>query len=287
MHYSPDLLAAVSKVRKATEALEAARRAVEDDKIGRRTSRWARLMDWLFDTTVEVRLGEAGNAFDLAHQSAIAVAQRWIVTAAKVELADNPVDHQRHSEQMTRVFSAFKRSKQTGEWLALAEDAYDKLQTAASDCSSASSTELLDLVTHSKGISILSAISNDSAASSIRRANIAVTVLEASLTRRTTASDIELPSDMLDLIVDLTFEPAFDILSWLSMGKLHEAERECQRVASAIAPLRTRLRASHATALSKHNAEWLHLKSIEAPYLVKASQQVPPSLMCEVPQGFD
>lgn len=244
-------------------------------------------MDWLFDTSVEVRFAEAGNALNLAHQSGLAVAQRWIVSAAKDELAQNPVDHQKHSEQLARVSRAFKRSQQTGHWHALAEDAYRKLQAAASDCSSASSTEFLDLLSKNKGISILSTISTDSAASSIRSANQAVRALEAALPKRAVESNIAQPSDMLDLIVDLTFEPAFDILSWFTMSKLNDAEQECRRVANVLAPLRTRLQAIHAAAASKHSTEALHLKSIEAPYLANATQQVPASIKCPVPQGFE
>ncbi|HDS1721464.1 hypothetical protein NPS53_08145 [Pseudomonas putida] len=287
MQISTELLESASVVRKANAALATAQQAVREDKARRKISRWARLVDWLFNTRVEVQLAEAHGRLSRAKSNGNQAARQWMVEAAKHELAGNPSDSQCHAEQANRVSSTHKRCQKLGHWFQLADSAHSFLESAADACRSASSMEFLDLVTKNKGIDMLSSWETDSAARSIRSANDAVRALAAALPKRSASSDIDQPSDLLDLMVDLTFEPAFDILSWFNMSKLNDAERDCRRVAEQVAPLKEQLRVAYSEATSKHRTEVQKLTSIEAPYLAKAAARVPDLIRCSPPNSFE
>lgn len=287
MEVTKELLESASKVRLANTTLAAAQQAVREDKERRKHSRWARLVDWLFNTRVEVQWAKAHAALAATKSTGHQAARAWMVAAAKKELAGHTVDGQHHAEQSQRVSRASKRSKQIGHWFDLADAAYDSLQSAASACSSAAGMELLDLVTTNKGIAAASTWETDNAARSIRSANEAVQLLAAALPKRSATSDIDQPNDMLDLILDLAFAPSFDVLSWFSMSRLNDAERDCRRVAEQIAPLRDKLRVSYSDASAKHRAEVERLRSIEAPYLAQAASRVPELIRCAPPASFE
>jgi len=284
---STELLESASVVHKANAALATAQQAVREDKARRKSSRWSRLVDWLFNTRVEVQLAEAHARLSRAKSNGNQAARQWMIEAAKHELARNPADSQLHTAQSGRVSSTYERSQKLGHWFQLAEEAYSALQSATSACRSASSMEMLDLLTTNKGIAVASSWETENAARSIRNANQKVQDLSAALPRRSAATEIDQPSDFLDLIVDLAFEPSFDILSWFNMSRLDDAARDCQRVAEQIEPLREKLRSAHSNATITHRSEVQRLRSIEAPYLAQAAVKVPDLIRCSPPNGFD
>ncbi|NVL48672.1 hypothetical protein F2S72_01520 [Pseudomonas syringae pv. actinidiae] len=287
MHLTGELNNSVLTIRNARIALAAAERAVQEDKQRRSYSRWARLVDWLFNTKVEARFSDAQAELSEATGAGDKIATRWIIETAKADLSLSPGDSQRHAEQTVRLSKADKRKQKVGHWYGLADSAHCMLLAAASNCDSASNMEMLDLVTSNKGISLLSSLETSDAADSIRVANEAVRSLADALPQRAGADDIDQPTDLMDLILDLSIDPPLDFLSWFNLTKLDDAAAECRRVAEQIAPLRAKLHSTLADVTSKCRAELQMLRDVEAPYLIHATSMVPDLIKCPVPQGFD
>ena len=93
MQISTELLESASVVHKANAALATAQQAVREDKARRKSSRWSRLVDWLFNTRVEVQLAEAHARLSRAKSNGNQAARQWMIEAAKHELAPVSYTH--------------------------------------------------------------------------------------------------------------------------------------------------------------------------------------------------
>jgi len=287
LHTSLELHYWAAKINAAGIDLIHAQQATLDDKALRQYSVWARLYDWLFPTQAEKQEATASDLLALTKWQAQQAAFAWIKSSAERNLSLHRADCQRHADQLVRVGRSRKRLEDVKNWYSLSEVAIDKLSRAAADCESASTTELLDLVSTSKAISALSSLEASSAANSVRMANAAVRALAEALPKRTAAYDVAVPDDMLDLVADLVFAPSFDVLSWLNMDKLDDAARECRQLADKLAPTHDRIKSAVEAANARLGGDINALKAIEKPYLTAAAALVPSIIQCKTPETIE
>ena len=273
----------LKRIQEARDHFEDAQSRVEQDKIARRASLWARIVDYFTNTPVERDLTDQRDELIAVMTSAGMAAEKWINGQARDTLRLSAADSQRHSAQLQRIANAKKRHDRVQPLLRLVNDACDKLDQARRDCESASDVELLDLVTTSKAASVWSSMETSGAADSIESAHRAVKALAAALPKRATAAEIDIPNDMLDLFVDIAFEPALDVLSWFNMGRLDDAARQCRKASEKIDPLQAQLKRLSATTRQKIAEEMAALHAIELPHLQAAAAQVPKGINFGMP----
>lgn len=283
MQVSTELLGWADRIRAAAQNLEEAKRSMEEDKQRRQNSLWARFVDLLTTTPAEKAVEHERSQLTAAMTSAGRAAEKWICAEARSSLQRSPADAQRHRAQVQRTVNAQERLNRVQPLLSLAETAHDKLDLARRDCESASNVEMLDLVTTNKAVSVWSSMETSSAADSIESARSAVRALANALPKRSEAVSIEAPDDMLDLFVDIVFQPAIDVLSWFNMGRLDDAARQCRNAAEKLSPLLSQLKTLRAKTAARLTAENDALRALEVPYLQAAAALVPGEIRFNVP----
>ncbi|EMP3151670.1 hypothetical protein WDX82_005127 [Salmonella enterica] len=267
----------------ATGDLSRAQQALRDDKNRRQSSLRGRFVDWLTSTPAEKDVEDKTERLAAISANASKAAQQWIVNEARAGLQSSAEDMRRHTEQGQRIENARKRQERAGRLLDLAQTADEKLAEARSDCESASTTELLDLVSTNKALSVLSTFETSDAADSVKEAAAALKALSEALPKRSAAAEFDMPDDFLDLVVDLAIAPVFDILSFFNMQRLDKAASQCREASEKLAPLLARLQKLHHETLLRVSAEEAALRVIEAPYLQAAAALVPPTIRVQVP----
>lgn len=275
-------------LRTASLALSIAQQNVRTDKEARKRSFWARIADLLLQSEAEKTEEQA--AAELAHVQAQArtFAGQWVVSTAKAALAGCEGDYARYLTQRERVATATKRHNQIDKWRGLAQDAYTQLLRAADDCSSASTTEMIDLFSSNKAVSAISSISTSSAADSVRsRATRALQALSEALPKRASSESFAEPDDLFDLLVDLAIAPSLDIFSWINMGKLDDAADQCRKAAEKVESTLNKLNESVSRAAANREAEQQQLSQIAAPYIQAAAKQVPSNFGVQVPASIE
>ncbi|MCS7527128.1 hypothetical protein N0609_12505 [Pseudomonas aeruginosa] len=287
MELSPELHAWSEKLRTASIALSKAQDHVRLDKDARKPSLWARIVDYLFQTKAEKSEEQAAAELANVQAQAQAFAARWIVAEAMASLANDEADYPRYLAQRERVAMATKRHTQVDNWRGLAQDAHSLLISAADECSSASTTEMIDLFSSNKAVSVISSVSTSSAADSVRKANRALQALSEALPKRASAESFALPDDFFDLLVDLAIAPSFDFLSWINMGKLNHAEDQCRKAAEKVEATLIKLNESVSRAYAQRNSEQQKLRKIAAPYLQATAERVPSSFGVSQPLLID
>ncbi|WP_427121422.1 hypothetical protein [Pseudomonas aeruginosa] len=287
MELSPELHAWSERLHAASLALSEAQQEVRFDKESRSPSLWARIVDFLLQTKAEKSEEQAAAELANVQAQAQAFAGRWIVATAKASIANDDADYARYITQRERVAKAIKRHIKIDKWRQLAQDAHSQLLSAADDCSSASTTEMIDLFSSNKAVSVISSISTSSAADSVRRATRALQALSEALPKRATSESIAEPDDFLDLLVDLAIAPPLDIFSWINMGKLDDAADQCRKAAEKVEATLNKLNESSASAAAHREAEQQQLSQIAAPYILAAAKQVPSSFGVKVPTSLE
>ena len=192
-----------------------------------------------------------------------------------------------HQSLSTAFDKANARYLRVADWLRLVEMADRKLREAADNCESASTMEVLDLVSTNKAFSAMSYVSTSDASDSVRDAKRALQDVIDALPNRADTPDIGEPDDLLDLVFDFSFSPSIDILSWLNMSALDDAASGCRRARDKLKGLHEKL--LPLSGECSHKAEVLakQLRAMEAPFLAAAAAQVPIPLRQEPPVGFD
>ncbi len=284
---SPELHAWSEKLRTASLALSIAQQRVRADKEARKHSFWARFADLLLQS--KAKKTEELAAAELAHVLAQAktFAGQWVVSTAKTALAGCEADYARYLAQRERVATATKRYNQTDKWHGLAQDAHNHLLRAADDCSSASTTEMIDLFSSNKAVSVISSFNTSSAADSVRRATRALQALSEALPKRASSESFAEPDDLFDLLVDLAIAPSLDIFSWINMGKLDDAADQCRKAAEKVEATLNKLNESVSRAAANREAEQQQLSQIAAPYIQAAAKQVPSNFGVQGPASIE
>lgn len=275
-----------AEVRAALEAVTQARTALAGDKLQRSGSLVARLVDVLTTTPPEKVLVEAEGRLGTAREAGWSAARAWILATATARLAAQPAEAQRHREQTLRLARAQRRAGHAQRWHRLARDAEDGLSAARQACSSACDSEYLDLLTTSKTISAVSALATSKARDAIGRARRAVQALSDAFPKRSAQPDIEQPDDLLDLVIDLSFEWSFDVGSLFNIDKLDTAAIQCEQAADRLRPLVVRLARLAVDTKARAEQDAAALRAIEAPFIEAAAAEVPELLRVPVPAGF-
>lgn len=274
----------VEQLELAERRVASAQLAVAEDKAARSGSLVARLVDAISTTAPEAALSVAERQLECTTKQLRIEARAWIRENARQKLDSNPKDNARHVQLSQEVEGIEIRLARIWGWLNLANDADSKLSTAASMCSSASSMEVFDLCSNNNAISLISAGNTGDANRALQSARAAVKRLARALPNHTDELDVELPNDTLDLVVDLAISPVLDVLSWFNIGTLNNARDDCLRAQQAIRPLLKQLRRLERNLCSQRDAGRQALRSLEAPYIGAAAEQVPAVLDVPIPK---
>lgn len=257
------------------EALIDAEAKVEADKRLRRNSGLrARLVDLFTETPVEHELAVRSEAYRLVKARIHQELSLWFRNETMRLVQSSPVAGE-HSRTEASLVTLESRLAKARKWVDLARDASDALEHAQDQCESASNTEMLDMVTSSKAISLVSSMDTSSARIAVSDAQNAVKSLKEALPTRTQQSEISVPDDLVDLTLDFVFAPTIDFLSFMNMNSLDSAASKCDEIRRAIEPLSARLDVL-VTNLREKKSETLKLLSyIEAPFMEQIKVRIP------------
>lgn len=287
MQNSHEIQTWVDQIAIATSDLSRAQQALRDDKHRRQSSLRARFVDFLTDTQAEKDVQDKTERLAAISAKASKNARQWIINAAIAGLQSSKEDMCRHAEQLQRIDNAKNRHNRASRLLDLAQTAHNKLEEARDDCESASTTEMLDLVSKNKALSLLSAFETSDAAETVKEATAALKALSQALPKRANATEFDIPDDFLDLVLDLSIDPAFDILSFFNMQSLDKAASQCREASKKLAPLLSRLQKLNDETAARVTAEQATLHAIEAPYLHTAAAHVPQVIRVQVPSSLE
>ena len=126
----------------------------------------------------------------------------------------------------------------------LLQIADNKLSLASTDTDHTAKTELLDIFTKSKAISLWSSYASSSAQRSLQEAKQAINNLNQALAviaEEKLDYDADIPIDILDLSVDLFFSPNMDILSMSNFSSLYSASSKFSQMKQALSDLDNKL----------------------------------------------
>lgn len=286
MHNKHEIQALADQITSATNDLSKAQQALRDDKKRRQSSLRGMFVDWLTSTPAEKEVQDKEERLSTISAEASKTARKLIISEAVSGLQSSPEDMRLHAEQCQRLNNANKRQERIRRLLDLARAAHNKLEEASSDCESASTTELLDLASTNKALSLLSTFETSDAADSVKEATAALKALSQALPKRAEATEFDMPDDFLDLAVDLALAPTFDIFSFFNMQSLDKAASQCREASKKLAPLLSHLQNLHAETAARVTTEQAALHAIEAPYLHAAAALIPPTIRVQVPTSL-
>lgn len=270
------------KLINAEEAVISARVIMNNEQLAMKLAPpkplFSRIYEWFLSpktTPAQVALCDAETSFKVAKVSAYRAAQQWVRLCAEYRLADNAVDTQQCQRLQASLDNAQKRKETLRRLQELADTARRCFRKALADSKSASDMELFDLVSTNTGISILSTMETEDAASSLRQAKKSLHDLAEAMPKRSSHQEIEIPDDWLDLAFDFCFEPFFDFLSWSNMEKLDSAASKCEQVIDAIEPLLSKLNNTIQCLSAKIDNDTAAIKAIEKTYVEAAIADLP------------
>jgi hypothetical protein len=271
----------------AQAQLSARELAVAEDKAGRQGSLVGRLADFLFDTAAEKAADAARVKADDLRMEAIEAVGEVVVADAMRSLSTDPDAMRRRAAQVERLRAARDGERQALRIIALAETARDAFDDAAEACSSASSMELMDAFTTNKGISAMSSMSNSSARSSVEDAKEALSNLRNVVSSASEVNGrVDVPDDLLDLVLDFALDLPFDFLSWSNKSKLDAAEKQCEEAKGSIESLIEKLRYSLERVRKTCEREDEALEALDRPYIERSAEAVPASLRFAIPKSI-
>lgn len=282
-----DLEDVASRFQAAASQLSSCELAVAQDKAGRRGSMTRRLLDYLFDTAPEKALEAAEDRMAVARKEAADAVTIAVSGAAMrlLSLASSDVD--RRKVQFERLRAVREGSRSAEKMLGLAKRARSALHKASEACSSASSMELMDTVSSNKGISVMSSVSTSNARSAVAEAQEALADLRNAVDAAARLkADVDVPDDMLDLVIDFAIDLPFDFLSLMNMSKLDSAGEKCDEAKDAVSAIIPRLKKDVDLAREALQREESALAAIDGPYIRKASVSVPAPLHFAIPRSM-
>ncbi|MCV9964241.1 hypothetical protein OIU34_20355 [Pararhizobium sp. BT-229] len=263
-------------------ALNFATQRLVADKDRRKGSIVARLVDFVSETDAEEEERKAREEFDRIKEETIADVAGRLHKLAMSSLSEDPAEASRRAAQDALCKQARSVLEDVERLLELARDARDKLTTAASACSGASSMEMMDAFTSNKGISAMSSISTSNAKSSLNTAGEALRALSQALPKRSHDLGAEAPNDFLYLVLDFADFP-IDFLSWMNMGALDTAEEKCKDASVHVAKVIDELVVVEDRRRQTYERENALLLEIDLPYLLTAAEYVPQAIRFAIP----
>lgn len=271
----------------AASQLSSCELAVAQDKAGRRGSMIRKLLDYLFDTAPEKTLEAAEDRMAVVRKEAADAVTIAVSGAAMRLLSLASTDVDRRKVQFERLRTVREGSRSAEKMLGLAKRARSALHKASEACSSASSMELMDTVSSNKGISVMSSVSTSNARSAVAEAQEALAALRNAVDAASRLkADVDVPDDMLDLVIDFAIDLPFDFLSLMNMSKLDSAGEKCDEAKNAVSAIIPRLKKDVALAREAVQREEAALAVIDGPYIRQAAATVPPTLRFAIPHSM-
>jgi hypothetical protein len=276
--FEENLLAAEGCVKSARLLRET---EITAEKLAPKKPLLVRIKDWFFEpkpTLAQIAVRDAEAGWVVEKTAARKAAEDWVKFSVGYWLARNAVDTEKHQSLKKSLENTQKRERKVRRLRELVVTANSRFIAAKRDCESASSMEMLDLMSNNKGISLLSTLQTSDASSSISSARRALRELMDVMPKRVGKQEIENPDDWLDLAFDLSFDPIFDVFSWINMGKLDDAAKQCEKAINSLSALLKKLDGTIRGLKIKIDNDTAAMKAIEKPYIDAALAELPSKL---------
>ncbi len=286
MHQVDDKRSELTELEKklisAEDAVISARAIRENELLSVQLARskpfLSRIYEWFSSpktTSAQIALRDAEAKLTVAKVSAYRASQQWVRLSADYRLANNAIDTQECQRLQASLENTKKRKEKVLRLKELAGTTHRCFIKALADSKSASDMEFIDLVSTNTGISFLSTMETEDAASSLRQAMKSLRDLTEAMPKRASHQDIEIPDDWLDMAFDLGFAPFFDFLSWNNMEKLDTAASKCEQVIEEIEPLLNKLDKIIQCLSANIDNDTAAIKAIEKPHIEAAIADLP------------
>ena len=189
----------------------------------------------------------------------------------------NPKVAAQHRELLTEIACCSEQAQRAEEWAELAWSAHSTMLAAKRQCSSASTTELFDLVSKNKAVAAWSTFDSQAAGAAVAKANRAVAALRASLPEHESLrlARVPIPSDVFDLVLDVAIAPSLDVFSFFNMSALSNAAARCGRAAGQLAEFAQRASDLATRAHAALQRAITAKETLEAPFFRAACDELP------------
>ena len=198
------------------------------------------------------------------------------------ELLAADADATRKTRDLKRDLEPLEKVETAARGLyAIGAQAVHALDRAISELETASTYETMDLVSSNKGIALMSSMQNSSASSAVQDASAAITRLSVAV-REDIPTELRLPHDTVDLILDMGLDSAFDFMSIFALQKIGEAKRGCEAARGRVAVVERRLAEALARETADADVVRRRIAEVRAPFHAQALGELPPTARAHV-----
>lgn len=222
---------------------------------------WHKLALWRLQCDIEVVESKIASI----QEKHVDAKKHLIVECARVFMLENCGDKlaefEREHQTLKKAFSSIEQIKIAGD------NTISAIESAISEIDDAQIMEVVDGITDSKGISVISTLSNWSASHAVGRARTAINGFQKRLEESRqifTSTDFSLSTEIMDLAIDVFFAGIMDSIgSALSFCALKDAESKLDNalseVRNALLPISDKYK-QIGSKLSEHEAALLEFK---------------------------
>lgn len=205
----------------------------------------------------------------------------WVIAEACRTLAADPASTEKNRRAMEAHAPSRRILEAATSLHGMAAKAESDLEEAISALSSASTMEVMDAVSSNKAIAMMSHSQNQTASDAVEKAQGSVDALKAETDR--VGADLSGIDDTLDLILDLAFDGAFDFMSFVNIGRIDAAKRQCEQAIAAVRQERLRLHGLMQRAQDDERPFRDAVDATTAPHLAAATAKLPEDVRSLVP----
>lgn len=205
----------------------------------------------------------------------------WVVAEAFRTLAADPTSAEDNRKAMEAHAPSRRILEAATSLHGMAAKAESDLEEAISALSSASTMEVMDAVSSNKAIAMMSHSQNQAASDAVETAQRSVDALKAETDR--VGADLSGIDDTLDLILDLAFDGVFDFMSFVNIGRIDAARRQCEQALAAVRQERLRLHGLMQRAQDDERPFREAVDATTSPHLAAAAARLPEDVRALVP----
>lgn len=198
----------------------------------------------------------AGRVSELLRQDAPA-------TAALAKLTE------RGTELASRIQTLDKLQQEAGQ-------VTRRLDSAISECQSASTGEMFDMLSKSKSMALLSHMQTETAKDSLKAADTALREFTARWPKRSAALELPAIDNTMDLFIDLCGGP--DLFSFFNMSALDDAAAACAKAKSQLESAIQNVALVRQSLKNQQGELLSHVHAVKTPFLAQAHGELPEPL---------
>lgn len=271
---SHPLLPAYESLQRREAELARAKKALADYLANRNWRQW--LLNLFAMSDCEIQLQVAQSVYDTELLDLQKATLAWSDREVFRRLHLVPTASDQFKSLAARAAELDARLLKVSQFLQEAGRALSLLSSAKSKCKSASSAELVDMLSKSKGIAFLSHLETEDAKACLAAASTALKELTAKWPKRSTVLEMPEIENTLDLMLDLA--GSLDIMSFFNMMALDDAVKACTKAENSLKQALLPAQQLQQQLTTQRSALTGQREALQRPFLVQTTAELPEPL---------